>query len=288
MDQINLTELNDVIKRALKEDLGDGDLTSEAIIPHWKRAKAKIIAKADGILAGLFVAELTFKTVSKKTQFIRKKKEGEEVKKGQVLAEVEGYAQDILAAERCALNFLQRLCGIATLTNAFVKKVSGLPVQIKDTRKTTPSLRQLEKYAVRAAGGINHRAGLYDAVLIKDNHIKATRGIDKAIKLARQNVEAENKVEVEAASLFDVKKAIRAKANVIMLDNMTPWMLKRAVAVVKKHNQNNLHPQAYVETEVSGGVTLENVREIAELGVDAISIGALTHSAPALDISLKF
>ena len=288
MDQIDLKELNDVIKRALKEDLGDGDLTSEAIIPHWKRAKAKIIAKEDGVVAGLFVAELVFKAVSKKTQFTRKKKEGEEIKKGQVLAEVDGYAQAILAAERCALNFLQRLCGIAALTNVFVKKVSGLPVQIKDTRKTTPNLRQLEKYAVRAAGGINHRSGLYDAVLIKDNHIKAAKGIGKAIKLARQNIEADNKIEAEAASLFDIKKAIRAKANIIMLDNMTPWMLKRAVGMVKKHNQKNLHPQAYVETEVSGGVTLENVREIAELGVDAISIGALTHSAKALDISLKF
>ncbi|MBU0687036.1 MAG: carboxylating nicotinate-nucleotide diphosphorylase [Candidatus Margulisbacteria bacterium] len=288
MEQIDLRELNELIKRALKEDLGKGDITSEAVLPHWKRARAKIIAKEDGVLAGLFVAELIFKTINKKTIFTRKKHEGEEIKKGTVLAEVEGLASDILAAERTALNFLQRLSGIATLTHAFVKKASGLPVQIKDTRKTTPTLRQLEKYAVRVAGGTNHREGLFDEVLIKDNHIKAARGIEKVVKLAREKIPADKKIEVEADSVANVAKAIKVKANIIMLDNMSMRKLKRSVGLVKKHNQQNLRPEAYIETEVSGGVNLDNVREIAELGVDSISVGALTHSAKALDISLKF
>jgi nicotinate-nucleotide pyrophosphorylase (carboxylating) len=239
-------------------------------------------------LAGLFVAELVFKAVSKKTVFVRKKEDGEEVGKGTAVAEIEGLARDILAAERTALNFLQHLSGSATLTRAFVGKVSGLPVKIKDTRKTTPGLRQLEKYAVRVGGGENHRAGLFDQILIKDNHIKTAGGIDKAIAAARKNAPADKTVEAEADSLLKVARAIRSGANVILLDNMPLWLMKVAVGMVRKHNQKNLLPSAYIETEASGGVTLDNVRQIAEVGVDTISVGALTHSAKALDLSLKF
>ncbi|MFA4858047.1 MAG: carboxylating nicotinate-nucleotide diphosphorylase [Candidatus Margulisiibacteriota bacterium] len=288
MDQINLKELNDLVKRALLEDIGEGDITSQAIIPSWKRARAKILAKEKGILAGIFVAELVFKAVNKKTVFMRKKEDGDEIGKGTTIAEIEGLARDILAAERVALNFSQHLSGIATLTRAFVREVSGLPVKIRDTRKTTPTLRQLEKYAVRAGGGENHRAGLYDEILIKDNQIKVAGGIDKAIAAARKNAPADKTIEAEADSIFKVARAIKSGANVILLDNMSPWIMKVAVGMIRKHNQKNLLPSAYIETEASGGVTLANVRQIAETGVDTISIGALTHSAPALDLSLKF
>jgi nicotinate-nucleotide pyrophosphorylase (carboxylating) len=219
---------------------------------------------------------------------VRKKEDGAEVKKGETFAEIEGLARDILAAERTALNFLQCLSGIATLTRAFVCAVSGLPVKIKDTRKTSPGLRQLEKYAVRVGGGENHRAGLFDQVLIKDNHIKVVGGIDKAIAAARKNAPADKKVEVEADSLFKVARAIRAGANIILLDNMPPWSIKVAVGMVQKHNQKKLFPSAYIETEASGGITVANVRQIAETGVNTISVGALTHSAKVLDLSLKF
>lgn len=264
-----------VIKAALKEDLGTGDLTSRAIIPKGQKAKARIIAKETGVIAGLSVAKEVFRALDRSLRFSPKVKDGKKVKKGTVIAEVSGNARSILAGERVALNFLQHLSGIATLTNKFVTRAKGKGIRVKvlDTRKTTPGIRVLEKYAVRVGGGINHRIGLYDAVLIKDNHIKLAGGVEKAILKVRGM-----RYEVEAKTIAEAKKAIKGRANRILLDNMNIRTLRQAVKFCRK---------AGVKTEASGGVTLQNIRAIAKTGVDFISVGALTHSAPALDISLK-
>lgn len=270
-------QITSIITRALEEDIGPGDITTSTIIPEDLEARGLIYAKEDLVLAGINVASECFRILDPEIKFKRKFKDGDSVRNGKVIAEIKGNARDIVMAERVALNFLQRLSGIATLTSKFVEKVKDLKVKIIDTRKTTPGLRVLEKYAVKIGGGFNHRFGLYDAVLIKDNHIALSGSIIKAVEKVKKEISHTAKVEVEAKNLEEVKEAIRAGADIIMLDNMDLDMMKIAVKLIKNR----------VLIEASGNINLENVREIAKTGVDLISIGALTHSAPAVDISLE-
>jgi nicotinate-nucleotide pyrophosphorylase (carboxylating) len=260
------------VERWLAEDLGDGDVTSLAVIDEDAVCEAQVLLKEPGVVCGLDAAGDVFGVAGARFEPL--------VPDGQVLvpgpvARVEGPARAVLAAERTALNLLGRLSGIATLTRSYVDAVSGTGVEILDTRKTTPGLRGLEKYAVRCGGGTNHRLGLYDAVLIKDNHIRLAGGIRAAVERARSS-DTTLTVEVEAENLEDVREAHEAGADLILLDNMEPRMLREAVSLA-----------GHTKLEASGGVTLENVREIAETGVDFVSIGALTHSARALDVSLE-
>ena len=274
-----------LVKTALSEDVGAGDFTTNSIVPKVARAKAIIVAKENGTIAGLSVAKQVFCSVDKKIKFSAKVKDGAKVKKGKVIATLSGPARGILTGERSALNFLQRLSGIATLTSRFVDLAHGtshLPAgrhglaQILDTRKTIPGLRILEKQAVKAGGGANHRFGLYDAILIKDNHIAIAGGIKSAIKLAKKK-NPKKFVEVEAKKLTQVKQAIEIGVDRILLDNMNLKTLRQAVKLCRK---------AKIKTEASGGVNLKTIKQVAKTGVDCISVGALTHSAQALDISL--
>ncbi|MEO0100988.1 MAG: carboxylating nicotinate-nucleotide diphosphorylase [candidate division WOR-3 bacterium] len=269
-------EIRKLIRKALEEDIGRGDWTSEYLLKGEERCRAVIRAKEGGVLAGIEVCQLVFKSLDKGIVFEPKKRDGEEFKKGEVLAVIEGKAKAILSAERVALNFLQRMCGIATLTRKFVEKTRGTKAKIMDTRKTTPLLRILEKYAVKVGGGKNHRFGLFDMILIKDNHLKLVKGIEEA--LAR--VERRNKkglpVEIEVKNLKEFLIAQKVGAELIMLDNMS---LKEIREAVKRKRPG-------VKLEVSGGVNLKNVRAIAKTGVDYISVGSLTHSVKAIDISL--
>lgn len=267
-----------VIKEALEEDLGfAGDITSQAVIPDDLEEKAEIVAKEEGIVAGLFLAEAVFKAVDDRLKFHCTLEDGREIKKGEVIATIEGLLQSILAGERVALNFLSHLSGIATTTRRFVDKVKPFRVSIKDTRKTLPTLRLLEKYAVRMGGGKSHRFGLYDAVLIKDNHIKAVGSIEEAVRRARANLRKGTQIEVEAKTLVEVDEALKARADIIMLDNMDVETIKKAVKKIR----------AAALVEVSGGVTLDNAGEIAKIGINFISVGAITQSAKALDLSLN-
>jgi len=266
-------KVKNLVKMALKEDIGPGDITTEAVIPKDLKAVAFILAKEEGIIAGLEIAKLVFQTLDPKIIFKKLVKDGNRVKDGQKIAEIYGNARKILSAERTALNFLQRLSGIAALTNEFVQKVKPFKAKILDTRKTTPGLRLLEKYAVRTGGGKNHRLGLWDEILIKGNHVDLV-GLKEAVKKAK---ELEKKVEVEARSLKEVKQALEAGADIIMLENMDLRTIKEGVRLIGK--------RALIE--VSGGVNLDNVREIAKAGPDWISIGRLTHSVKSLDISLR-
>lgn len=278
------TVINFLVKLALAEDVGPGDITTRAIIAKDQKAKAIITAKEAGVIAGLEIAAEVFRHVDHRIKFGAKIRDGASVKKGKVIAIIVGPARGILTGERVALNFLQHLSGIATLTNKFVKKVESRKskvensTQILDTRKTIPGMRVLEKYAVKCGGGTNHRMGLYDAILIKDNHIKLAGGIGEAVDRVKGHGSRAIGVEVEAKNISEVKQAIAAGVGRILLDNMSVKALRQAVKLCK---------MAKVKTEASGGVNLNNVRAIAKTGVDYISIGALTHSAPALDISLK-
>jgi nicotinate-nucleotide pyrophosphorylase (carboxylating) len=251
-------------------------MTTELLFPGDTKCKAIIIAKEDGVAAGIPVAERVFRKLDENILWNQKKREGETLKPGDILAEIEASPRIILTGERLALNFLQRLSGIASLTSRFVKAVEGLSVKIVDTRKTAPGLRILDKYGVSVGGGYNHRFGLHDGILIKDNHIRITGGITQAVKLIRKRIKAESKIEVETSTLAEVIEAISAGADVIMLDNMPTEVMRQAVEII---NRKAL-------TEASGGINLENVRNVAETGVDFVSIGALTHSPRALDIGL--
>ncbi len=275
-----------LIRLALAEDLGEtGDRTSFATIPPVKRATALFVARGAGVVAGLPVAKSVCEAVDVQLRFEAKSTDGSSVARGTVLATVTGSLRSILAAERTALNFLQRLSGIATLTRRYVDAVAGLPVQILDTRKTTPGWRLLEKYAVRCGGGTNHRIGLYDAILIKDNHIAGIVGpnpVRRSVELARAYLgNAGLSVEVEVDSIEQLEEVLPAKPEIVLLDNMTLDLLRACVAL-----RNRLAPGTLLEA--SGGVTLVTLRAIAETGVDRISVGALTHSAPAFDIGLDF
>lgn len=269
--------MKQAVKAALHEDVGSGDSTTRRTVEAKAKAEAVIIAKETGVIAGLAAAQEVFKQVDKRIKLVKKVKDGQKVKKGKIVARVSGPARGVLTGERTALNFLQRLSGIATLTDQFVAKVPSR-VDILDTRKTTPGLRVLEKQAVKLGGGTNHRFGLYDAVLIKDNHIAMAGGIEAAIQKAVGTRQKAAGIEVEAKTIAQVKKAIDAGAKKILLDNMSIKNLRQAVKLCKKNK---------VWTEASGGVNLKTVRKIASAGVDAISVGALTHSARALDISLE-
>ncbi len=261
---------------ALREDVGSGDITADSIIPKNKRTSANIIAKENGVVCGLPVARLVFLSVDRNIVFAAKVSDGKAVKKGTILAVVSGPARGILTAERTALNFLQRLSGIATLTDKFVK-AAGKKVKILDTRKTTPGLRILDKYAVKIGGGYNHRIGLFDRVLIKSNHIAVAGGLTKTVELAKRK---NRNIEVETKTLAQVREAVEAGVSRIMLDNMSIDDIKKSVKVIRGSRKN-------IEIEVSGGINLNNIRPIAATGADFISVGALTHSAPALDINLK-
>lgn len=264
------------VRLALEEDIGHGDITTNSIVPMDKHGHAVLWAKEPGFIAGLNVAEMAFHIVDPTLTITRIVKEGEQVAKGQTLMEVSGSARSILTAERIALNFLQRLSGIATRTAKFVDLVRYYNAKIVDTRKTTPGLRALEKYAVVVGGGRNHRFGLFDAVLIKDNHIEIAGGIKPAVMAARQQIPHTMRIEVECETLEQIDEALEVKADIIMLDNMTSEMMREAVEKIAGR----------ALTEASGGVTEETIVDTAKSGVDYISIGALTHSIKALDISL--
>lgn len=275
----NTDSLKHNIRLWLNEDIGIGDITTMTTIPLDHQSKGIIHVKEDGIIAGLPVAELVFQVVDAQLKFHAKVNDGAHVSKETIIAEVDGSTRSILLGERLALNLLQRLSGIATKTKAFVDALEGLPVRLVDTRKTTPGHRILEKYAVRVGGGHNHRFGLYDAVMIKDNHIKGSGGVATAIQQAREQISHTMKIEVEIENERQLDEALAAGADIIMLDNMKPAAMKEAVQKIK-----NRAP--YVIVEASGGVSLDTVREIAMSGVDVISVGGLTYSVKALDISL--
>ncbi|RCW41392.1 carboxylating nicotinate-nucleotide diphosphorylase [Paenibacillus prosopidis] len=267
------------IRGWLAEDIGSGDITTETTIPGDSRSKAVIHVKESGIIAGLPVARLVFDVVDPSLVFEAKVQDGERVDKGTVIAIVEGSTHSLLIGERLALNLMQRLSGIATKTRMFVDALEGLPVRLVDTRKTTPGHRLLEKYAVRVGGGANHRFGLYDAVMIKDNHIKGAGGIKAAVEAARRKIPHTMKIEVETESLAQVEEALACGSDIIMLDNMAAAMMKEAVARIKAS-------APHVIVEASGGVSLDTIHAIASCGVDVISVGGLTYSFHALDISL--
>lgn len=270
-------EIDEIIRRALAEDIGPGDVTSSWTLPAGLRLRGKIIAKASGIVAGLDVARRVFVMADGRITFKSHVEDGNPVARGDVLATVHGPARSILSAERVALNFLQRMSGIATLTHRYVEAISGTRAVILDTRKTAPGLRILDKMAVRLGGGKNHRSGLYDMVLIKDNHIAAAGSITAAVEQVRAHNEAGLRIEVEVKNLDELREALALGVDRIMLDNMDVEQMRQAVALAN----------GQVELEASGRITLDNVAEVARTGVDYISVGALTHSAPALDISLE-
>lgn len=275
--------VKEMLKKAVLEDEGNGDVTSTILIPSNKNVTAHIIAKEDLILAGMpFVREI-FKIIKENLELGVFFEEGDFVKKSQVIAEAKGCARSLLLAERVSLNLLQKISGIATLTNSYVKKIEGLQVKVADTRKTSPCLRYMEKYGVRVGGGINHRFGLYDGILIKDNHIKIIGSIKEAIELAKKGHHL-LRIEIEVKNLDDFKQALYAGADVIMLDNMSIEDMRKAVNIKKTFTSDN---KRNIILEASGSVSLENIKDIAQTGVDIISIGALTHSAKAVDISMK-
>jgi len=284
----NELQAEEAIDRALAEDLGKGDVTTEALIPNDQQGRGFIVAKKEGILAGINIAKQAFHRVDPELKVELLIADGARVKPGSRIATVSGSIASIIKGERVALNFLQRLSGIASETNCYVEMVKGLPVRIIDTRKTTPGLRWLEKYAVRAGGGENHRMDLADGILIKDNHLVALRSqgltIKEAVAKAKGNAaqrpgtqHSERGVEVEVATVSEALEAVEAGADIVMLDNMNLEDMRKAVEAI--------HGRALIEA--SGGITRDNVRAVAETGVDFISAGALTHSAVALDISLE-
>ena len=269
--------IDKIVEKALLEDIGTGDITTEFIIPSNIKAKGIIKTSEEGVVAGLDIACLIFQKLDSEIVFQEKIKDGTKVARGKVLAEISGSARTILKGERVALNFLQRMSGIATITSKFCQEVKDLPVRIVDTRKTTPGLRVLEKYAVRMGGGYNHRFGLYDAVLIKDNHIAVAGGIKSAVNSVQKQISHMIKIEVEVENLSQLQEALEMEVDIVMLDNMELETMKEAVKMAKGKSI----------IEVSGGITLGKVREIAQTGVDLISVGSLTHSVKSLDISME-
>ena len=278
---ISPTDLNKFIDNALKEDVGDGDHTSLATIPSNSKGKAQLLVKEDGIIAGVSLAKMIFKRVDKNLTVKTVINDGTPIKNGDIVFFVEGHAQSILKAERLVLNCMQRMSGIATKTNRLVTLCKGTKTKVIDTRKTTPLLRSFEKWAVIIGGGNNHRFGLYDMILIKDNHVDYAGGIKQAMDAANNYLKKKRKklkIEVEARNIEEVKEVIKTGGiHRIMLDNFTPVQLKEALVLLN----------GKYETEASGGITEENIRQYAECGVDYISVGALTHSVKSLDLSLK-
>jgi nicotinate-nucleotide pyrophosphorylase (carboxylating) len=277
MDIVITAAVEQLIKTALEEDIGPGDITTMSTIAPASAANGFFRAKRDGVVAGLIVVEKVFAFIDPAVRVRLLAHDGDAVKKGEVVAEVDGPTRSLLLGERTALNFLQRLSGTATLARQYVEAVKELPSKIIDTRKTTPGFRTLEKYAVRMGGATNHRFGLYDAALIKDNHIAAAGSISDAVRRVRKHSPFMAKVEVECTNLDQVREAIAAAADVIMLDNMNIEQMAEAVRVVAKR----------AAVEASGGINMDTVRQVAATGVDFISVGALTHSAPSLDFNMK-
>ena len=266
-----------LIRMALQEDITSEDVSTNAVMPTEVKGTVDLIAKEDGIIAGLDVYARVFQILDEKTEIDFKCKDGDEVKKGERMATVTGDIRVLLSGERVALNYLQRMSGIATYTRQVAKLLEGSKVTLLDTRKMTPNCRVFEKYAVRVGGGCNHRYNLSDGVLLKDNHIGAAGSITKAITMAKEYAPFVRKIEIEVETLEQVKEAVEAGADIIMLDNMTPEVMKQAVELIDGRAQ----------TECSGNITKENIARIREIGVDFVSSGALTHSAPILDISMK-
>jgi nicotinate-nucleotide pyrophosphorylase (carboxylating) len=282
MGSLSKEEIQNAVKQALSEDVGSGDVTTLSTVPETANLKAVMKAREPLVVAGLAFAETAFRELSPVIKFVALAKDGQALKPGQDLAQIEGSARAVLTAERVALNFVQRLSGVATLTAQYVEAIKGTRSKILDTRKTTPGWRRFEKYAVSCGGGHNHRIGLYDMVLIKDNHLAALRhelpnAIAVAVKRAREKY-PQLKVEVEADTLEQVEQAAAVGADFILLDNMKPEQLRAAIQLINHRSQ----------TEASGGINLSTIRGIAETGVDFISVGALTHSARAVDIGLDF
>lgn len=270
--------LDKIINQALEEDLAWGDITTEGTVPSTKKSSANLVAKQDGIICGLDVFERVMKVVDNQTSVIKNFNDGDSIKKGDIIAQIKGFSKSILSAERVALNLLQHMSGIATQTANIVSKLINTNVKIADTRKTTPNLRVLEKYAVRVGGGTNHRFNLADGVLIKDNHINVAGSITNAVNSAKAYIPHTVKIEVETENLEQVQEALDCGADIIMLDNMDIATMRKAVNLINKH----------AITEASGNMGEKDLIEVASTGVDIISIGALTHSVKAMDISLKF
>jgi nicotinate-nucleotide pyrophosphorylase (carboxylating) len=274
--EIDWDKVDSIIQNALNEDIGSGDITTDTIFPSDAKCEAQIIAKENGIIAGIPIAERVFQKLYQDTVSASKVEDGDRVKPKQEILRIKSTVRAVLSGERLALNLLQRMSGIATVTSQYVDAVKGSQTKILDTRKTAPGLRILDKYAVLAGGAQNHRFGLYDLVLIKDNHIDFAGSISNAVESVRSKYQNKYKIEVETSTIDEVKEALCSGADIIMLDNMSISMMKEAVGII---NGKAL-------TEASGGITLSTITNIAETGVDYISVGALTHSSPALDISL--
>lgn len=268
---------DDLIKAALKEDITSEDISTQAVMPDYRLGTVQLICKEDGVIAGLEIFKRVFLILDEKTEVELYVKDGDEVKNKQLLATVTGDIRVLLSGERTALNYLQRMSGIATYTKKVASLLEGTKTKLLDTRKTTPNMRIFEKYAVKAGGGNNHRYNLSDCVMLKDNHIGAAGSVTKAVKMARDYISFVTKIEVECENLDMVKEAVEAGADIIMLDNMTDDDMREAVKII---NGRAL-------TECSGNVTAENIKRITDIGVDFVSSGALTHSAPILDVSLK-
>lgn len=269
--------IDDLILMALKEDISSEDITTNSVMREKKIGAVQLICKQDGVIAGLEIFKRVFELLDRETVTKLYFKDGDKVKKGDLLGEVEGDIRVLLSGERTALNYLQRMSGIATYTNNMVKLLEGSSVKLLDTRKTTPNMRIFEKYAVKVGGGNNHRYNLSDGILLKDNHIDAAGGVANAIKMAKEYAPFVRKIEVEVENLDMLKEALEAGADIIMLDNMSPEMMKEAIKLTR----------GKAVTECSGNITKENIQTIIDTGVDYVSSGALTHSAPILDVSLK-
>jgi nicotinate-nucleotide pyrophosphorylase (carboxylating) len=269
--------IDDLILMALKEDISSEDITTNSVMREKKLGTVQLICKQDGVIAGLEIFKRVFELLDRETITKLYFKDGDKVKKGDLLGEVEGDIRVLLSGERTALNYLQRMSGIATYTNNMVKLLEGSSVKLLDTRKTTPNMRIFEKYAVKVGGGNNHRYNLSDGILLKDNHIDAAGGVANAIKMAKEYAPFVRKIEVEVENLDMLKEALEAGADIIMLDNMSPEMMKEAIKLTR----------GKAVTECSGNITKENIQTIIDTGVDYVSSGALTHSAPILDVSLK-
>lgn len=278
MNEITMKmQADQLIRMALQEDITSEDVSTNAVMPTATKGTVELIAKEDGVIAGLDIYARVFTILDEKTEIDFYCKDGDEVKKGELMATVTGDIRVLLSGERVALNYLQRMSGIATYTRQVAKLLEGSKVTLLDTRKTTPNCRVFEKYAIRVGGGCNHRYNLSDGVLLKDNHIGAAGSVTKAIQMAKAYAPFVRKIEIEVETLEQVKEAVEAGADIIMLDNMTPEVMKQAVELIDGRAQ----------TECSGNITKENIQKIREIGVDFVSSGALTHSAPILDISMK-
>lgn len=278
MNEITMKmQADQLIRMALQEDITSEDVSTNAVMPTATKGTVDLIAKEDGVVAGLEIYARVFTILDEKTEIDLHCKDGDEVKKGELMATVTGDIRVLLSGERVALNYLQRMSGIATYTRQVAKLLEGSNVTLLDTRKTTPNCRVFEKYAVRVGGGHNHRYNLSDGVLLKDNHIGAAGSVAKAVKMAKAYAPFVRKIEIEVETLDQVKEAVEAGADIIMLDNMTSEVMKQAVELIDGRAQ----------TECSGNITKENIQKICEIGVDFVSSGALTHSAPILDISMK-